>query len=75
MNQTNSLKSAILSLLPPALADEVKDSIDAVIQSQFEQMNLVSRSEFEIQQKVLAKTRAKLEAIQQILEELEAQQS
>lgn len=75
MNQSNGLKSAILSLLPPALADEVKDSIDAVIQSQFEQMNLVSRSEFEIQQKVLAKTCAKLEAIKQILAELEAQQS
>jgi len=74
MNQSNGLKSTILSLLPPALAVEVKDSIDAVIQSQFEQMNLVSRSEFEIQQKVLAKTRAKLEAIKQILAELEAQQ-
>ena len=75
MSQGSGLKSAILSLLPPALADEVKDSIDAAIQSQVEQMNLVSRSEFEIQQKVLAKTRAKLEAIQQVLAELEAQQS
>ncbi len=73
MSSVSSLKSAILSLLPPGLADEVKDSIDAVIQSQFEQMDLVSRSEFEIQQKVLAKTRAKLDAIEQSLKELEAQ--
>ena len=73
MSSASTLKSAILSLLPPALADDVKDSIDAVIQSQFEQMDLVSRSEFEIQQKVLAKTRAKLEAIEQTLKELETQ--
>ncbi len=74
MNQNNGVKSAILSLLPPALADELKDSIDAAIQDQFEQMNLVSRSEFKIQQKVLAKTRAKLDALEQVLEELEKQQ-
>jgi len=74
VTQNGSLKSIILSLLPPALAEEVKDSIDAAIQGQFEQMNLVSRSEFEIQQKVLAKTRAKLEALEQVLKELETQQ-
>lgn len=73
MNQNNSLKSAILSLLPPVLADDLKESIDALIQGQFEQMNLVSRSEFEVQQKVLAKTRAKLEALEQVLEDLEKQ--
>jgi BMFP domain-containing protein YqiC len=73
VNQNNSLKSAILSLLPPVLADDLKESIDALIQGQFEQMNLVSRSEFEVQQKVLAKTRAKLEALEQVLEDLEKQ--
>ncbi len=73
MKEKSSLKDAILSLLPPALAADLKDSIDATIQSQFEQMNLVSRKEFEVQQKVLAKTRAKLEAIKQTLKELEEQ--
>ena len=73
MKQKLNLKDAILSLLPPALAADLKDSIDATIQSQFEQMNLVSRKEFEVQQKVLAKTRAKLEAIKKTLKELEEQ--
>lgn len=73
MKQKSNLKDAILSLLPPALAADLKDSIDATIQSQFEQMNLVSRKEFEVQQKVLAKTRAKLEAIKKTLKELEEQ--
>ncbi|MCP4011153.1 MAG: accessory factor UbiK family protein [Proteobacteria bacterium] len=74
MNQNSSLKSAILSLLPPALADDLKESIDALIQGQFEQMNLVPRSESGIQQKVLTKTRAKLEALEQVLEDLDKQQ-
>ena len=73
MKQKINLKDAILSLLPPALAADLKDSIDATIQSQFEQMNLVSRKEFEVQQKVLAKTRVKLEAIKKTLKELEEQ--
>jgi BMFP domain-containing protein YqiC len=71
MSQSSRLQSTIFSLLPPTLGDDIKDSIAAVIQSQFEQMNLVSRSEFEVQQKVLAKTRAKLEQLEKILSELE----
>ena len=75
MSPDKGLKSAILALLPPALAGDLKERIDALIQEQFEQMNLVSRNEFEVQQKVLAKTRAKLEALEQLVKELEKQQT
>ena len=71
MSEKSDLKDAILALLPPSLAADLKDSIDAAIQGQFEQMNLVSRQDFEIQKKVLAKTRAKLEALEQVVAELE----
>ena len=71
MSERSNMKNAILSLLPPELAAELKDSIDAVIQGQFAQMNLVSRQDFEIQQKVLAKTRAKLEALEKTVADLE----
>lgn len=71
MSDRSSMKNAILSLLPPELAAELKDSVDAVIQGQFAQMDLVSRQDFEIQQKVLAKTRAKLEALEKIVASLE----
>ena len=71
MSARSGMKNAILSLLPPELASELKDSLDAVIQGQFEQMNLVSRQEFDIQQRVLAKTRAKLEMLEQTVAELE----
>ncbi len=74
MSRSSRLQAAIFSLLPPALGDDIKDSIAVAIQSQFEQMNLVSRSDFEVQQKVLAKTRAKLEEMEKILSELEKSQ-
>ena len=73
MSEKSDLKEAILSLLPPALAADLKDSIDALIQGQFEQMNLVSRQDFEVQKKVLLKTRAKLEALEEVVAELEKQ--
>lgn len=71
MKDKRSLKNAILSLLPDALGKDVKDSIDATIQGYFEDMNLVSRQEFDVQQKVLAKTRAKLEQLEKALEKIE----
>lgn len=71
MNSQRSLKASILALLPPELASELKDSIDSIIQGQFEQMNLVSRQDFEVQQKVLVKTRAKLEALEKQVAALE----
>lgn len=67
------LKDKISSILPEALGADIRDSIETAIQLHFEQMNLVSRQEFDIQQKVLAKTRAKLEALEKLLEEIQAQ--
>ena len=71
MNQQSRIKQAIFSVLPESLAEDLKDNIDAAVQGTFEQMNLVSRQEFEVQQKVLAKTRAKLDALEKLLAELE----
>ncbi len=71
MNSKTGLKEAILSLLPESLGRDVKDSLDATIQRHFEQMNLVSRQEFDVQRKVLAKTRAKLEQLEKDLQALE----
>ena len=75
MKGSNRLQAAIFSLLPPALGEDIKDSIAEVIQSQFEQMNLVSRNDFEVQQKVLDKTRAKLDELEKIISELEKPQT
>ncbi len=65
------LSDAIFKLLPQGLSKELKSDIDAMVQSQFEQMNLVSREEFDVQQKVLAKARMKLEKLEDLLKELQ----
>lgn len=75
MNDKRSLKSAILSLLPDTLGKDIKDSLDTTLQGYFEDMKLVSRQEFDVQQKVLSKTRAKLEQLEKALEALEDKES
>lgn len=67
MSTGSGLKQSILSLLPESLARDVGDSIDRAIQGYFEDMDLVSRQEFDIQKKVLSKTRAKLEQLEREL--------
>ena len=77
-NQTiNRLSEKINELLPPGL-QQVKSDFDArlktLLQQQLAHYDMVSREEFEIQAKVLARTREKLEAIEARLKELEQAQ-
>lgn len=64
-----------LSKLVPADISAAKDDLSsnfrAVIQGWLDRMDLVTREEFDVQKSVLAKTRAKLEAIESRLEELD----
>ena len=58
-------------VLPVDLAEDVKKNVRAMIRSSLEKMDLVTREELEIQEKVLARTRSQLEALQQRVIELE----
>ena len=74
-NQTiNRLSDKINELLPPGLK-EVKSDFDAklkgLLQQQLSNYEMVSREEFEIQSRVLARTREKLESIEEKLKTLE----
>ncbi len=71
MLKDHPLTKSILSMLPEGLSNEIKSDINAAVQSQFERMNLVSRDEFDIQQKVLLKTRAKLDELEKTLQQLQ----
>ncbi len=72
----NRLSEQIEALLPPGL-QQVKADFDAklkqLLQEHLSQYNFVSREEFDIQTKVLQRTRAKLEALEERIEQLEAQ--
>ena len=74
-NQTiNRLSEKINDLLPPQL-QQVKSDFDArlkgLLQQQLSNLEMVSREEFEIQARVLARTREKLEKLESRLRELE----
>ena len=57
--------------MPQGLAQAVKDNLRAAASSAFEKMDLVSREELEVQQRVLQRTREKLEALEQQVAVLE----
>ena len=62
--------------LPPglrSLGEEVDKKIKQVLQSQLNKLDMVSREEFEVQTKVLMRTREKLTALEEKLAQLEAQ--
>lgn len=74
-NQTiNRLSEKINELLPAGL-QQVKTDFDArlknLLQQQLANYEMVSREEFDIQQRVLERTREKLEIIEARLKELE----
>ncbi len=62
--------------LPPAAGElqaDLKKNLHAAVQSAFAKMDLVTCEEFDVQTKVLARSRAKLEQLEKQVAELEAQ--
>jgi len=53
------------------LQDDLKKNVRAAVEASFAHLNLVTREEFDVQAKVLARTRAKLEALEKQIQELE----
>ena len=70
----NQLSDKISELLPPGL-QAVKSDFDArvktLLQQQLAQLEMVSREEFDLQARVLQRTREKLESVEAQLAELE----
>lgn len=57
------------------LRDDVERNMRATLQSSFAKLELVTREEFEVQAQVLARTRAKLEALERQVAQLESELS
>ncbi len=55
------------------LQGDLRKNIRVAVEASLKQLNLVSREEFDVQSKVLARTREKLEAIEKQLAEIEKQ--
>ena len=67
----DKLSEAIAALLPAELSEELRGNIDAVVRSNFEKMNLLTREQFEIQEKILHRTRTRVLNLEQQVAELE----
>ena len=67
----DKLADSLSSLLPPELGKELRHSIENRLQTHFSEMNLVTREQFDVQRRVLAKTREKLAQLEQRLADLE----
>jgi len=74
IQKLDKLSRQINDLLPrdfTLLKEDLQEQIRALIHDSFRKMDLVTREEFEIQSRVLARTREKLEALEQTVTKLE----
>ena len=70
----DELSQRLASALPSgvtAIQEDMEKNIRAVLDGIMTKMNLVSRQEFEVQQKVLERTREKIENLEKLVIELE----
>jgi BMFP domain-containing protein YqiC len=72
-NFLNDLQSKISQAIENSPMKDVEKNVKAMMVQGFSRLDLVTREEFDIQAQVLAKTRAKLEALEARVAELEAQ--
>lgn len=71
----SDLTKKIMAALPPSIQDakeEVESHLKNLLQTAFENMDLVTQKEMEAQAKLLRKTREKLEKLNERVAELEA---
>ena len=68
---SDSFISFFEAALPDGLAAAVRDNLRAAASSAFDKMELVSNEEFEVQKRVLLRTREKLEQLEIQVAQLE----
>ncbi len=68
----DEMSSRVSSLLASTPAGDIEKNLRAALGSLFAKLDLVTREEFDVQREVLARTRAKLQALEARVTELEA---
>lgn len=68
----NDLQSKINQAIESTPAKDIEKNVKTMMTQGFSKLDLVTREEFDIQTQVLAKTRAKLDALEAKVAELEA---
>jgi BMFP domain-containing protein YqiC len=73
--QLEELAGRLARVLPPSLRglrSELEDNFRAVLRANLDRLELVSRERFDVQAELLARTQARLAALEQRLKALEA---
>lgn len=65
------ITSQLTNLFKNNPMSDIENNLKAILHASFDKLDLVTRDEFDTQQKVLANTRAKLEELEQIIKKLE----
>jgi len=68
----DEMSARVSSLLAATPAGDIEKNLRAALAGVFAKLDLVTREEFDVQREVLARTRAKLEALEARAAELEA---
>ncbi|MFL9927590.1 accessory factor UbiK family protein [Herbaspirillum lusitanum] len=68
------LQSKLNKAIENSPAKDIEKNVKAMLSQGFSKLDLVTREEFDVQAQVLAKTRARLEALETRVAELEALQ-
>lgn len=75
-NVINRILDRLSERLPEGMGElgqDIQHSVSSTLQESFAKMELVTRDEFEVQKKVLLRTRERLEALEQTLSAIENQ--
>ncbi|ASF44896.1 ubiquinone biosynthesis accessory factor UbiK [Methylovulum psychrotolerans] len=74
----DDIANRLAGAIPPGLnsfKEDLEKNFHAILQSALSKLDLVTREEFEVQKMVLAKTRSKLEDLEQRVAAMEQSQS
>lgn len=71
-NPVETILTELRKLIPDGLGANVEKNLHAAMTGVFERLDLVTREELEVQEQVLARTRAKLDEMEKRVAELEA---
>jgi len=72
VHMLEDLQQRIATLFSSSPAADVQKNLKALLMQQFARLELVTQEEFELQRQVLARTREKLEALEERVAQLEA---
>ena len=70
-NKIQEISDKISKIIENSPISDIEENINALLQSTFTKLDLISREEFDIQTKVLKRTREKLEELEKKIDALQ----